>query len=258
MKNILEKIDWVFISKFGKNNYVKRTYVFLVLVPFVVNAANKLGYEKLIESIPFSWHMFFYSAVFFTLGTVVYNIYAPPILKENDSFKDFLGDHKTWSHIKHYYEYFKFPEMEYLEIEKNYEQQTQRPRSWINREDLEKFLISKNTPKRKQAKFLALHSYYYGQKEISYYSSYGASMEYAQESKTNVEKHLEGRNEKNDKYNLKYAFWELFKYARKHDELAMWCCAFFIGVGTILLSIVMINSICVVVESGFTVWIDSK
>tara|TARA_R110002049_G_scaffold292211_3_gene476534 strand:- start:228 stop:833 length:606 start_codon:yes stop_codon:yes gene_type:complete len=58
----------------------------------------------LMLTLPFSWKLFFFSALVFTIGAILYNLIAPSIIKENMSFGEFLIDRKNHSHIVMYRE----------------------------------------------------------------------------------------------------------------------------------------------------------
>ena len=113
IKKILALNNWNFISKYGKNRFVQRTYIFLFAVPFLITTLQKFDLVKVIDSIPFSWHMFFYSSVFFTVGNILYHFFAPSIIKENKSFKQFSNESKNWDHIDQYAEELNIPFDEY-------------------------------------------------------------------------------------------------------------------------------------------------
>lgn len=105
---------WKILSAYGKNKFVQRTYVFLFVIPFLINTLKTYKLTSIIEAIPFSWHLFFYSAVFFSAGTLLYYICAPSIIKENKSFADFLIESKNWDHISKYLEELNLPVNEYI------------------------------------------------------------------------------------------------------------------------------------------------
>lgn len=52
--------------------------------------------------LPFNWILFYFAALFFTLGTIVYSLFAPNIFKEDQSFGDFEIKKKTNFHLKMY------------------------------------------------------------------------------------------------------------------------------------------------------------
>lgn len=57
---------------------------------------------EFVFELPFSWKMFFFSALLFTIASVLYNIFSPLIIRENKSYNDFVENKKNFSHILQY------------------------------------------------------------------------------------------------------------------------------------------------------------
>jgi len=61
------------------------------------------GYKaELTFELPFSWKMFFFGALAFTLASILFKVFAPTIIKENKSFADFLQAKKSFAHLFRY------------------------------------------------------------------------------------------------------------------------------------------------------------
>ena len=107
-----QNIGWEFISKYGKNTFVKNSYIYLIIVPFLAKLLSKLenplkiilsGIEyKFDLSLPFSWILFYFAALAFTIGYIIFFIRAPNIIKENVNFSDFSDAKKNFNHLNGY------------------------------------------------------------------------------------------------------------------------------------------------------------
>lgn len=54
--------------------------------------------------LPFSWQALYLAALFFTLANVIYTIFCPAIIKNYDSFNDFMHKDGSSEAIKHLFE----------------------------------------------------------------------------------------------------------------------------------------------------------
>jgi hypothetical protein len=106
-------INWATISILGKNKIVNRSYIYLIIVPILARLLSDLkspfsyqftnGYELEIPlELPFNWVLFFFAALCFTIGTIMYTMFAPQIIREDESYGDFDAKIKTSVHIKWY------------------------------------------------------------------------------------------------------------------------------------------------------------
>lgn len=102
-------IDWELIATLGKNQLVRRSYIFFFFVPIAAKILSEIkspieilvGKYKFtfLFELPFSWKIFFFSALGFALGSLIYEIFAPKIIKENKSLGDFWTAKKNMHHI---------------------------------------------------------------------------------------------------------------------------------------------------------------
>lgn len=107
-------INWKVISVFGKNKIINRSFLYLFIVPVFAKILSKVqsplslnfGGSKIevVLDLPFSWKLFFFSALFFTLAAILYHFISPTIIKDNNSFGDFLNDKKNFTHLYRYME----------------------------------------------------------------------------------------------------------------------------------------------------------
>lgn len=112
MDNVFNLISWRLIAILGKNKIVNRSYIYLFIVPFVANLLKRIKSPLSLEiggacinlniDLPFSWKLFFWAAMCFTVGSILYNIFVPEILKENDSYGDFIIKKRNFAHLLSY------------------------------------------------------------------------------------------------------------------------------------------------------------
>ncbi len=86
-------LNWKVISNISKMKFVKTILVWVVIVPIIAKVLSSLKEYQFINFdlvLPFSWVLFYFSALFFLIGNILYNIFVPPIINENRSFSHFL------------------------------------------------------------------------------------------------------------------------------------------------------------------------
>ncbi|HAS6505925.1 TPA: MFS transporter permease [Vibrio parahaemolyticus] len=110
---MIEKIpSWAVLKSVEDVRLVKSTYVWLVVVPIAVKLLSKLGDTVTITVagqpltfdlvLPFSWQLFYLSALSFVLGNVVFLCFAPSIAKEFRNYGDFRSQGKLRHDISNY------------------------------------------------------------------------------------------------------------------------------------------------------------
>ncbi len=95
---------WENLKTINKNQIVSSTYIWLVIVPFIAKLTSKLENTiaftfsgKVYEIdlvLPFSWQLFFLSALAFVLGNIVYIIFCPKIIKDYRNASEFIATGK--------------------------------------------------------------------------------------------------------------------------------------------------------------------
>jgi len=240
-----EYFNWEFLSKFGKNKLVKRTYVFMFIVPFIISILTKLNLVNVIDSIPFSWHALFYSAVFFTIGNILYEIFSPSIVKENYSFTDFQAAKKNWDHMNKYSDKLKLPFNEYLLYYRKYKSDRGIQHDFDVVEN--DYLETVESNKKELYKFL--FDYYRGQKTAIPSDRYNFGQEISAELRYSQYRDYKDDLEKNNESNLSIVFWKLYEYAKYRNKSAIIFSFIFYFIGLLLISIVTANSILIVIKS---------
>ncbi len=235
---------WSFISNFGKNKLVNNTYIFLFIVPFIVNTLNEMNLNSVIKSIPFSWQIFFICAFLFSIGSIIYNLWAPRIIKENNSFSDFDQKGMGWEHIDGYSKDLKLPDDEF----NSYYHQFHNKNGNINKNDESKFLLGVEETKLTQYKFLFN---LYLNLEHTYYPNFHPIVNPSADPSVQVEsmKIYNTEKESNAKSNLKTAFWLYYNYANNARPKTLLLCQIIFNLGTILLGLIIINSVVIVFKN---------
>lgn len=76
--------------------------IWLIVVPISAKLLTNDYFSKYDLSLPFTWYCFFFSALCFSIGNVLFSIYCPDIIKDNGSLEDFDREGKVSLHIKAY------------------------------------------------------------------------------------------------------------------------------------------------------------
>jgi hypothetical protein len=228
--NIYNILNWKTISVFGKSTVINKSYIYLFLVPALAKILSRINsplifflgntkYEIVLE-LPFSWKLFFFSALLFSLGALFYNLFAPTIIKENNSFGEFLTDKKNFSHLF------------------NYKDNVGLTSQWIEKlglkpKEMQEFNYVKNIPDD----FMPYKSIRKSQKEVN--KIYLYNLIYQGNSPYNG-------SEKPRQ--LETAFWDLLEYANTSKPTLILFTSFFYITGFILITIVFIQSIMLVLN----------
>jgi hypothetical protein len=103
---------WSRLQKANQLKGVQSMYIWLFIVPVVAKSLHKLeglisitvlGHTfQLITSLPFSWRLFYVSALSFVVGSLIYYIYCPQFIRDHASPTHFIREGK---HIDHLYDY---------------------------------------------------------------------------------------------------------------------------------------------------------
>lgn len=137
--NILKKIkikndfaSWILIDSLGKLRFSKSSYYYIVIVPILAKALEKVkspvlfifgDNEFLINiELPFSWYLFYFGAVAIAIGSLLYQIFCPEIIKNYKNYGEFLASGESDAYLDRVvrkYEisnlYFKFIGQAYIE-----------------------------------------------------------------------------------------------------------------------------------------------
>jgi len=112
------------LNVFGKNRLLATSYLWLIVVPVTAKVFSKienpLDLSNVIDGLvidlelPFSWHLFYYSAVLISLGGAIYRIRCPAIIRDYSTFADYARVGRGSTYLLRYYE-----KIDGFEFEKN-------------------------------------------------------------------------------------------------------------------------------------------
>ncbi|EGQ7683722.1 hypothetical protein IZS58_004673 [Vibrio parahaemolyticus] len=111
--------SWCDLKKIGDTKFVNSMYVWIFVVPLLVKAFEYVEDEKLVfqvfkqpipisTTLPFSWAMFYFSALCLALGNLVYLIKCPKIIKEHPTYQSYLNEGKKLKQLAQYCEDISF------------------------------------------------------------------------------------------------------------------------------------------------------
>lgn len=98
-KNALTAIGWSSLRRLGESRTVQTSYIWMVVVPILARTLehvvspvtiNVFGAKHLLNlTLPFSWYLFYFSALSFACGSLLYRIYCPAIISEFANFREY-------------------------------------------------------------------------------------------------------------------------------------------------------------------------
>jgi hypothetical protein len=110
------KIDfcWSQLDKIRKIKIISSMYIWVFIVPIaakILSMTSDMATITIFEytfdvnlALPFSWKMFYFSALFFALATLIYQIRCPRLVKEYPTYSDFDVEGKPEWHLRPYAE----------------------------------------------------------------------------------------------------------------------------------------------------------
>lgn len=112
MEKIQYLLKWSSLKKMQEQRIVQSTYIWLFILPIAAKLLEQIDSEvklHLADSIikfnfelPFSWKLFFISALLFTVANILYIVFCPLIIKENKHLGEFLSNSKDEGHLEEY------------------------------------------------------------------------------------------------------------------------------------------------------------
>ena len=104
-ERVAHSFEWSNLTKLGKNRIIQSSYVWLIVVPAVAKALeplNMLGQDQTFDvfgttltlhvGLPFSWKVFYVSALFLSGSSLLYQIFCPRLIKDLDGKRHATGD----------------------------------------------------------------------------------------------------------------------------------------------------------------------
>ena len=104
--------SWQNLKSAASLPFVGSMYIWIFLVPIAAKAMESIprageftvfGQDiQLTLSLPFSWVVFYFSALAFAVANVLFKVRCPSIIKDNKSFSDFKASRKGVAHLDKY------------------------------------------------------------------------------------------------------------------------------------------------------------
>jgi hypothetical protein len=104
---------WSTLKKAEENRIVQSMHIWLILVPIFAKMMSLFEGPLKVEisesmyvfdiSLPFTWVLFFSSALFFTAANMLFIFFSPKIIKENNDLSDFERAGKDEGHLEIYF-----------------------------------------------------------------------------------------------------------------------------------------------------------
>jgi len=103
---------WDKLRVISRNKIVSSTYIWLIIVPVMAKLTSKLediiSFEvsgkvyQLDIVLPFSWQLFFLSALAFVIGEIIYFFSCPKIIKDYQDVSEFLATRRYIGELDNY------------------------------------------------------------------------------------------------------------------------------------------------------------
>lgn len=91
---------WIVLKDLSNSRLIYSSSIWIFVVPAVAKFSGEIGGlwvdENIFEfAVPYSFYLLYFSAVAFFLGSVVYLVFCPEIIKKINSYSDFLQEGMT-------------------------------------------------------------------------------------------------------------------------------------------------------------------
>ena len=103
--------QWSNLRAIANSKVVKSSAIWLILVPLAAKVLESIDEVvtfkifsqtiRLNTSLPFSWQLLFFAAVFFTLAGIIYAAFCPELVKQYSSYTKFQEDGNSRMQIMH-------------------------------------------------------------------------------------------------------------------------------------------------------------
>lgn len=103
---------WDDLNRFGKNRILQSSYVWLFVVPIAARALSVISDPLVLTGIsegfrirmtlPFSWHLFYFSAVVVSIAGLIYMLMCPELIQRFNTFAEFRSEGRGIEYLKGY------------------------------------------------------------------------------------------------------------------------------------------------------------
>lgn len=108
--DISKKITWSTLSTVGKQKATRTSYFWMIFVPLTAKILRAIPSEiplshiklpgAITVGLPFSWKAFYFSAVAISIGTAIYSIWCPAVIKKWSNYADFEREGSGFLQLK--------------------------------------------------------------------------------------------------------------------------------------------------------------
>lgn len=105
-------MNWKQLKFLPNIRIIKSMVYWMFIVPIIAKALQHLPNPLILTianhaykfdiSLPFSWYLFFFAALFFSMGNLLYELWCPKIIKDHITYAGFKGDRKMIGHLNEY------------------------------------------------------------------------------------------------------------------------------------------------------------
>ncbi len=109
---LLQYYNWSTLKAIQNNKIVKSTYIWLFIVPLLAKILSKIDANLYLDIagkvyeidlvLPFSWKLFFLSALCFVAGNILFVAFCPKLIKDYNHLGEFLATGKTEGNLFYY------------------------------------------------------------------------------------------------------------------------------------------------------------
>lgn len=105
-------LPWSRLRWFGSSRVIQTSYLWLFAVPALAKLLEALESPVVMEALgpgwvltlelPFSWKVFYFSALAFAVGTITYHLRCPRLIRDHSDLGDFGRQGKSLAELWHY------------------------------------------------------------------------------------------------------------------------------------------------------------
>ncbi len=99
---------WSDLATFGRMRSLQAMSIWLFVVPIMVKATEQVDQPimifgaKFIIELPFSWYIFYFAAVFFTLANIIYQLRCPGLIRHYYNFRTYRDSGQSYHYLVDY------------------------------------------------------------------------------------------------------------------------------------------------------------
>ncbi|WP_425399577.1 hypothetical protein [Aeoliella sp.] len=100
--SLLYKPHWSSLSRISKITWVRSSYIWFIVVPLAAYLLKDIGPNLTFTlgskiyvipvGLPFSWQLFYFGAVSFAVGALLYTSFSPPLVRDYTSFSQYQDE----------------------------------------------------------------------------------------------------------------------------------------------------------------------